>query len=187
MTITDTTVDFGLDAEVDEGNGHDQPEHKEKRPYKNRLEIWKPPTNDLEGYFDVSVEDPNGVPPPGIIKATTPWRMHFSIWLFGDIWKCVSGTLCYEVYFERANDGKRFVLTDLVDDDLRQEFEGCRAFKHGRVHLERYVDIPAGTLPPGDLKPAVYDWKAIVAFQNPCGEMGVIAGHDKGHVQVYKH
>jgi hypothetical protein len=185
MTLTDTTTAVTPATDEEHHNGHD-PEHG-KKPYKNRLEIWKPPTNDLEGYFDVTVEDPNGVAPSGIIKSSTPWRMRISTWLLGEIWKCVSGTLCYDVYFEEARTGTRTALSDLVGYDLETEFEGCRVFKDGSAHLELVVEIPAGKLPPGQPKPAVYDWTAVVAFRNPCGDFGVIAGHDKGHVQIYKH
>ncbi len=185
MTLTDTTVDFGL-TEVPDHNGHAHDEH-DGRPYKNPLEIWKPPTDDLEGYFDMRVEDPHGIYPPGIIKETTPWQLRFSIWLLGDIWKCVSGTMCYEVYFERADNGQRTSLSAIVGHPLEQDFEGCRLFDDGRVHLDYVVRIPAGAVPAGDVKPAVYDLTAVVAFRNPCGEMGVITGHDKGHVQIYGH
>lgn len=153
----------------------------------NRLEIWKPPTDGIRGYFDVTVLDPHGVDPKNIIKSTTPWQMRFDVWLEGEIWNCVSGTLCYEVYFERANDGKRTSLSEVVGSEVQQQFKGCEHFKNGRLHLSKTVEIPAGELPPGDAKPGFYDWRAVLTYLNPCGEPGVLSGYDRGHVQIWRH
>ena len=149
------------------------------------IEIWKP-TGKLTGYFDVQVHDVNGIDPTSIIKEEHDWDMSFELWLHGDLWKCVCGTLCPDVFFERANDGARFKLSDLVGHDLRHEFRGCDApYEDGKVHVQWRVTVPAGKLPSGPEKPGIYDWKASLGFEDPCGNRGVLAGRDRGEIQVW--
>ena len=165
------------------------PEAERKTP----LEIWKPPTEGLFGCLDVVVKDPNGVKPDSIIKDHHDWEICCNVWLYGDIWKCVCGYICCEIYFENAADGARESLSDIVGKELRHKFIGCEDFidgedgRMGHVHRELCAKIPAGRLPAGEKKPNVYDWTAVLAFENHCGERGVISGYDKGCVQIYPH
>jgi hypothetical protein len=116
MTATDTAVaDTTVATETAAGNGH-----LPDPGTSNQIEIWKPPTDQLKGYFDVTILDDHGVPPSNIIKDSTPWALRFDLWLEGDIWKCVSGTLCYDVYFERANDGFRTSLSEVLKTEIRR-------------------------------------------------------------------
>lgn len=189
MALTET--DTGL---VPPNGVHRNGDTAERQtPRGNRLDIWKPSTEGLVGYFDAEVLDPFGVEPPSVIKESTPWKFRFHVWLIGDIWKCVCGSLCYEVNFEGARDGNHLSLEDIVNQPLVQEFIGCEHFEPGddgepgRVHLTYDVDIRAGGLPAGHEKGTTYNWTADVIFMNQCGEAGVIAGFDKGCVKVYPH
>lgn len=173
MTTTDTTTEATTEHHLPGG--------------LNRIEVWKPPTDGIHGYFDVTVLDPHGVKPDNIIKDSTPWKVRFDVWLEGDIWKCVCGTLCFEVFFERANDGHRTSLSKLVGKSIDIEFNGCEHFNGGRVHVSTVVDIAAGALPPGDPKPGLYDWRAVLSYLDPCGDPGVLSGYDTGYVQIWDH
>jgi hypothetical protein len=183
MTATDTAVaDTTVATETAAGNGH-----LPDPGTSNQIEIWKPPTDQLKGYFDVTILDDHGVPPSNIIKDSTPWALRFDLWLEGDTWKCVSGTLCYDVYFERANDGFRTSLSEVLKTEIRQGFKGCEHFTNHRVHVHKTVQIPAGALPPGEKKPGLYDWRAVLSYLDPCEQPGVLSGYDKGCVQVWDH
>jgi hypothetical protein len=154
------------------------------------IEIWKPPTDDLRGYFDTRVHDPEGVFPNNIIKQPHDWQVSFHVWLDGQIWKCVCGTLCFEMYLTSPVDNQTFTLSDLVGvDAIELYFEGCRFFDEeiGGVHLWHTVDVPAGQLPPAGEKGAAYRWSSVLSFRDPCGKVGVLSSHDQGIVQIFPH
>ena len=179
-----TTVADAPTTKGPKANGHTDPYQD---PGPTRIEIWKPPTDGIHGYFDVQILDPYGVEPINIIKEETKWKVRFRVWLYGEIWKCVSGVLCTDVFFNRANDGEVYKLSELVGEDaLRYDFEGCRfKYEEGHLHLEWDVEVPAGKLPAGEYKPAFYPWSAVLTFEDPCGNRGVLSGFDKGHILVW--
>ena len=189
--MSDTTESLGATT----GDGGELAEFH--YPPYSRLEIWKPPTDGLHGYLDVEIVDFQGIEPRNIIKEKHDWKVCCNLWLYGDIWKCVCGELCCEVCFKPCHpdeNGKtHYSLAELTGETLCHDFEGCCGFipgehgKPGHVHRRFCATVPAGSLPAGeDGKPRVYEWTATLSFKNPCGDYGVIAGFETGHLQVYK-
>lgn len=160
------------------GNGY----RPRPRPeYAGSLEIWKPPTDDLYGQFDLRIEDPEGIQPYNIIKSKHPVRVVCDIWMYGDIWKCVCGYFHCEVCFRPLKEGAPITY------DLRERFVGCRHVEHGKVHLEMVRDLPGDRFVTDSGKPTVWEVTASLSFENECGERGTISGFDIAHVQVYPH
>jgi hypothetical protein len=164
--------------------------HAPQRPeYSGTLEVWKPPTDDVGGVFDLRIEDPDGIQPYNIIKSKHPVKVVCDIWLTGDIWKCVCGWFCCEVWFERASDGTRFSLSDLIGGELRERFVGCKHVdkETGKVRFTLSHDVPGEKFLGNSEKPDVLEAKASVSFLNECKERGTVTGFDHTHIQVYAH
>lgn len=152
------------------------------------LEVWKPPTTDVGGHFDLRIEDPEGIEPHNIIKSKHSVRVVCEIWLTGAIWKCVVGHFCCEVWFERASNGERFSLSDLIGSELRDRFVGCELLeKDNKLHFRLTQDVPAKKFLNGGEKPDVFEAVASVSFENECGDRGTVSGFDYAHIQVYAH
>lgn len=146
--------------------------------YAGYLEVWKPPTDNVFGQFDLKIEDPEGIQPPDIIKSKHPVRVICDLWLYGDIWKCVVGYFNCDVCFRPLKGGEAQTF------DLRDRFVGCEEIEDGRVHFRMTQDLDGSQFVAGDT-PAVWEVTAALSFENECGERGTISGFDITHVQVY--
>lgn len=178
-----------LEAANGSDSGSDDGGYRAHRRF-TPIDIWKPSTDDLRGYFDTRIHDPEGHAPSNIIKLPHSWQVSFHVRLDGQIWKCVCGTLCFEVYFTSPVDGTIRTLSDLVGlDSIDYEFEGCAHFdeEHDRVDVWHVVDVPAGALPAAGAKGAAYRWSSVLTFRDPCDKVGVLSSHDDGLVQIFPH
>lgn len=175
MTVTVTETPTPTTTGKGEGRPTPRPE------YAGSLEIWKPPTDDLFGQFDLRIEDPEGIDPKNIIKSKHDVRVVLDIWMYGDIWKCVCGYFHAEVCFRPLKAGETLAY------DLRERFVGCRHVEDGRVHLKMVRDFPGERFVAEGDKPTVWEVVASLSFENECGERGTISGFDRTHIQVYPH
>ena len=164
-----------------------------------RIEIWKPPTDGIRGYMWVEIIDDHGPAPDNIIKRKHPWRVRCHVVLYGDIWKCVCGTMCLDMCFSSCGPVKKgepthYQLKDMLPRGrLCRKFVGCKWHKEGKDGKEGYVEfeledtVPPKQLPVGeDGRPTAYEWTATLSFQNRCGEYETIAGFQTGEMAVHK-
>jgi hypothetical protein len=116
-----------------------------------RDEINLPSTQLLRAYWDTDILDVNGVPPATIIRSDEEFQIRFRVELVGRLWKCICADWIFDVGFSAIGAGPNFDLSQYLPnkDDLEiKNWRGCDT-----LCIDRYVRVPAGTIPTGPGEP----------------------------------
>jgi hypothetical protein len=158
------------------------------RPPKDEygvIEVRKPPSSALDGYWRAELRDQYGVEPSSIISTQDPFVVAFHLWLSGDLWRCICGDWCFDMCFESIGGGHEFCLSDLpnIEPQLSvRDWVGCRPHA---LHFWVVVTCPPGTV-PGGKKNKLYRVGATFQMLDACKKPAAVVGYQGlGEYQFY--
>jgi hypothetical protein len=178
-TATSTTnqVSIGRSLYPDYPNPH--------HPPYGVVEVRKPPSSALNGYWRAELRDQFGVEPGSIISVRDPFVVAFHVWLQGDLWKCICGDWCFDMAFESIGGGPELKLSDIpgiAPSLMLRDWKGCAK---GALHFWVVVTIPPGTIPAGK-KNQLYRVGATFQMLDPCKNPSAVVGYQSlGEFQFY--
>jgi hypothetical protein len=112
-------------------------------PLDGKTEIRFPSEAMLKAYWDADIVDVHGVEPGTIISVDDAFLVRFRIDLRGGLWRCITGTWCFDVGFTPVGKGTGFDLSEHLGSELTvPDWRGCKD-----LYVSLEVPVPAGTIP----------------------------------------
>ncbi len=107
----------------------------------------------FRAFWDTDILDSQGVNPSSIIQVTDDFQVRFRVELVGELWRCMTGSWCFDLDFTAIGQDADFHLSEkLLPGTLEiKDWKGCEARKEdGSTCIQHLVTVPAGSVPGGD-------------------------------------